>query len=126
MAIFQVQLPQQMQVKTEKRGQQPFTIPGKAEIRETMLAYAPPGLHCPKDAKFQNVDRAVSQLSQYGILPACTVNAALERQGLSTLRYQTLGKKEVATSFLMGSCILTLWESMFVGSIVNEMLFSCN
>jgi hypothetical protein len=119
MAIFQVQLPQQIQVKTEKRGQQPFAIPSKAEIRETMLSFGPPLQHCPKDAKFQNVDRALGQLSQFGILPACVVNASLERQGLPTLRYQTLGKKEVATmsSFLMGYC--------FYSSYVFRFMFMC-
>ena len=101
MAVFQVQFQQQLQVKTEKRGQQPFMISNKAEIRETMLSYGPPVLHCPKDPQFGNADRAISQVSQYGSLPSCVVNGASERQGLATLRDQTCGKKEVAFSISM-------------------------
>ena len=96
MAIFSVQLPTQSQVKQEKRGQQPFQVDKKQDIRGTMLAYAPTITQVPKDADHAFVDRSVSQLSQWGVLPGCVVNGAVERQGLATLRYQTKGKKEVA------------------------------
>ena len=61
-----------------------------------MLAYAPTITQVPKDADHAFVDRSVSQLSQWGVLPGCVINGAVERQGLATLRYQTKGKKEVA------------------------------
>jgi invasion protein IalB len=96
MAIFSVQLPSQMQAKTDKRGQQPFLVDNKNEIRETMLSLAPTPVDIPKGAAYQTLERAVNQLSQFGVLPGCVVNGALERQGLSTLRYQTRGTREVA------------------------------
>ena len=96
MAIFSVQLPTQSQVKQEKRGQQPFQVDKKQDIRATMLAHAPTITQVPKDADHAFVDRSVSQLSQWGVLPGCVINGAVERQGLATLRYQTKGKKEVA------------------------------
>jgi hypothetical protein len=96
MAIFSVQLPAQSQVKTEKRGQQPFHVDKKQDIRATMLTLAPPIIQVPKTSDFAILDRSVGQLSQWGVLPGCVVNGATERQGLPTLRYQTKGKKEVA------------------------------
>jgi invasion protein IalB len=96
MAIFSVQLPSQMQAKTDKRGQQPLLADNKNEIRETMLSFAPTPVDIPKGAAYQTLERSVNQVSQFGILPGCVVNGNVERQGLSTLRYQTRGTREVA------------------------------
>ena len=59
MAIFSVQLPTQSQVKQEKRGQQPFQVDKKQDIRGTMLAYAPTITQVPKDADHAFVGKSI-------------------------------------------------------------------
>ena len=99
MAIFYAQFPNQPDTKKQKRGQQPFAISIKGDIRETMLASAPETIDMPSGGQDQMkalVARACNMVSQYGSLSVCVLNCRTEYQGLPTLRWQTKGQKEVA------------------------------
>ena len=93
MAVFQIQFGNTVQVKDERRGQQPFTHDRRDVLRETILGCAP----VPKDIPgcLPMVKRAIHSVSQFGMLPTACSNGIFEYQCTANIRFQVRGQREV-------------------------------